>query len=112
MFRNYLKIAIRNLRRNQLLTTINVLGLSVGLACVVVLILFAQKCLTWDTAHKNLDRIYYVRTQSGGDPYNQTVYPLLEQMVRDYPEIETGTHTQRWNNPWIEHGGKLSLIHI
>lgn len=106
MFRNYLKIAIRNLRRNQLLTTINVLGLSVGLACVVVLILFAQKCLTWDTTHKNLDRIYYVRTQSGGEPYNQTVYPLLDQMVRDYPEIETGTHTQRWNNPWIEHGGK------
>lgn len=106
MFRNYLKIAIRNLRRNQLLTTINVLGLSVGLACVVVLILFAQKCLTWDTAHKNLDRIYYVRTQTGGDPYNQTVYPLLGQMLRDYPEIETGTHTQGWSNPWIEYGGK------
>ncbi|MCY7349422.1 MAG: ABC transporter permease [Cytophagaceae bacterium] len=107
MFRNYLKIALRTLWRNRLFTTINVLGLSVGLACVVVLVLFAQKCLTWDTGHTNLDRIYYVRTQSpGGEPYNQTVYPLLDQMLRDYPEIETGTHNQGWNRPWIEYGSK------
>ena len=107
MFRNYLKIAVRTLWRNRLFTSINVLGLSVGLACVVVLILFAQKCLTWDTQHANLDRIYHVRTQSpGGEPYNQTVYPLLDQMLRNYPEIEAGTHNQTWNNPWIEYGGK------
>ena len=109
MFRNYLKIALRNLWRNRLFTTINGLGLAVGLACVVVLVLFAQKCLTWDTAHKNIDRIYYVQTRdnAGGEAYNQTVYPLLDQMLRDYPEIETGTHQQHWNNnPWIEFGGK------
>ena len=106
MFRNYLKIAFRNLWKNRLFTVINVLGLSVGLACVVVLVLFAQKCLTWDTQHANLDRIYYVQTQGEGEPYNQTVYPLLDQMLRDYPEIETGTHEQNWNNPWIEYKGK------
>ncbi|MFD2571010.1 ABC transporter permease [Spirosoma soli] len=107
MFRNYLKIALRTLWRNRLFTGINMLGLSVGLACVVVLILFAQKCLTWDSTHAKLDRIYYVRTQyPGGDAGNQTVYPLLDQMLRDYPEIETGTHNQSWNWPWIEYGGK------
>ena len=107
MFRNYLKIAVRTLWRNRLFTIINVLGLSIGLACVVVLVLFAQKCLTWDSGHANLDRIYQVRTQEkGGEPYNQTVYPLLDQMLRDYPEIETGTHNQSWNWPWIEYGTK------
>lgn len=106
MLRNYLKIAVRNLWRNRLFTSINVVGLSVGLACVVVLILFAQKCLTWDSAHTKLGRIYYVRTQDGGEPYNQTVYPLLDQMLRDYPEIEAGTHNQSWNYPWIEYKGK------
>ena len=108
MFRNYLNIALRTLWRNRLFTTINVLGLAIGLACVVVLVLFAQKCLTWDTQHANLDRIYYVQTRDagGGEAYNQTVYPLLDQMLRDYPEIETGTHEQTWNNPWIEYGGK------
>ena len=72
----------------------------------MVLVLFAQKCLTWDTQHANLDRIYYVQTQGEGEPYNQTVYPLLNQMLRDYPEIETGTHNQSWNYPWIEYNGK------
>jgi putative ABC transport system permease protein len=106
MFRNHLKIAIRTLWRNRLFTIINALGLSVGLACVVVLVLFAQKCLTWDTQHANLDRIYYVQTQNEGEPYNQTVYPLLDQMLRDYPDIEAGTHNQSWNWPWIEYKGK------
>ncbi len=107
MLTNYLKIALRQLWRNRLFTTINGLGLAVGLACVVVLVLFAQKCLTWDTAHKNIDRIYYVQTKDAdGEAYNQTVYPLLNQMLRDYPEIETGTHQQTWNNPWIEYGDK------
>ncbi len=107
MFRNYLKIAIRTLWRNRLFTIINGLGLAIGLACVVVLVLFAQKCLTWDTGHAKIDRIYYVQTRdTGGEAYNQTVYPLLDQMLRDYPEIETGTHQQSWNNPWIEYGGK------
>ena len=107
MFRNYLKIAVRTLWRNRLFTTINVLGLSVGLACVVVLVLFAQKCLTWDTGHANLDRLYCVQThyeESGTE--NQTVYQLLDQMLRDYPEIEAGTHNQSWNWPWIEYKGK------
>ncbi|MBO0937441.1 ABC transporter permease [Fibrella sp. HMF5335] len=108
MLTNYLKIALRQLWRNRLLTTINVLGLAVGLACVVVLILFAQKGLSWDSFHPNINRIYAVQTQdnNGGETYNQTVYPLLDQMLRDYPEIEAGTHVQNWNRPWISYGGK------
>ncbi|GAA4461760.1 ABC transporter permease [Nibrella saemangeumensis] len=106
MLRNYLKIAFRTLWKNRLFTAINVLGLSVGLACVVVLILFAQKCLTWDQFHTNIDRIYYVQTAANGQAYNQTVYPILDQMLKDYPEIEAGTHIQTWSNPWISYGGK------
>ena len=106
MLTNYLKIALRQLWRNRLFTTINVLGFSVGLACVVVLILSAQKFLTWDAFHANIDRIYSVQTTSNDQTYNQTVYPILDQMLHDYPDIETGTHVQRWNNPWIAYGGK------
>jgi putative ABC transport system permease protein len=108
MVRNYINIALRNLWRNRLLTTINVLGLAVGLACVVVLILIAQKGLTWDNFHPNGDRVYTVQTRDAlsGQLYNQTVYPILDQMLRDYPEVETGTHIQRWNDPWISYGGK------
>ena len=107
MLRNYLKIALRTLWQNRLLTTINGLGLAIGLACVVVLVLFAQKCLTWDTQHANLDRIYCVQTHyEASGTENETVYRLLDQMLRGYPEIEAGTHIQSWNWPWLEYGGK------
>ncbi|MCU0341925.1 MAG: ABC transporter permease [Spirosomaceae bacterium] len=87
-------------------TVINLLGMSVGMACVVVLVLFAQKCLTWDAFHENSDRLYYVQSEAGGNRYPQTVYPLLDQMLKDYPEIETGTHIQSWYWPWIHVGTK------
>ncbi|TAF31742.1 MAG: FtsX-like permease family protein [Cytophagales bacterium] len=106
MLRNYLKIAFRNLWKNRLFTAINVLGMSVGMACVVVLVLFAQKLLTWDDFHQKGDRIYYVQSEMNGERNNQTVYPILDQLLKDYPEIETGTHIQAWYTPWIHYGSK------
>ena len=106
MLRNYLKIAFRSLWKNRLFTAINVLGMSVGLACVVVLVLFAQKLLTWDDFHQKGDRIYYVQPEVNGKRQNQTVYPILDQMLKDYPEIEAGTHVQSWYSPWIHFGNK------
>ena len=106
MLRNYLKIAFRSLWKNRLFTAINVLGMSVGLACVVVLVLFAQKLLTWDDFHQKGDCIYYVQPEVNGKRQNQTVYPILDQMLKDYPEIEAGTHVQSWYTPWIHYGNK------
>jgi putative ABC transport system permease protein len=106
MLVNYFKIALRNLWKNRLFTGINLLGMSVGMACVVVLVLFAQKCLTFDEFHQNGDRLYYVQTESNGRKHSHTVYPILEQLLKDYPEIETGTHIQTWYWPWIHFGTK------
>jgi putative ABC transport system permease protein len=106
MLLNYLKIAFRNLWKNRLFTGINLVGMSVGMACVVVLVLFAQKCLTFDEFHKNSDRLYYVQTESNGRKHSHTVYPILDQLLKDYPEIEAGTHIQTWYRPWIHYGTK------
>ncbi|MFN8348365.1 MAG: ABC transporter permease [Spirosomataceae bacterium] len=106
MLVNYFKIALRNLWKNRLFTGINLLGMSVGMACVVVLVLFAQKCLTFDEFHQNGDRLYYVQTESNGRKHSHTVYPILDQLRKDYPEIETGTHIQTWYWPWIHYGTK------
>ncbi|GGM79217.1 ABC transporter permease [Dyadobacter beijingensis] len=106
MLRNYFKIAFRTLWKNRLFTGINALGLSLGLASAGVLILFIQRGVTFDTFHRDNDRIYFVQTADEGGRYNQTVYPILEQMVKTYPEIETGTHVQGWNNVWLNYKGK------
>ncbi|NIJ51813.1 ABC transporter permease [Dyadobacter arcticus] len=106
MFRNYLKIAFRTLWKNRLFTGINLLGLSLGLASAGVLILFIQRGMTWDTFHKDNDQIYFVQTEGKDGRYNQTVHPILGQLVKTYPEIKTGTHFQGWNNVWINYKGK------
>ncbi|OJV16746.1 MAG: macrolide ABC transporter permease [Dyadobacter sp. 50-39] len=106
MLKNYLKIAFRSLWKNRLFTAINVLGLSLGLASAGVLILFIQRGITFDTFHKDNDQIFFVQTADATSRYNQTVYPILEQMVKTFPEIETGTHVQGWNDVWLNRNGK------
>jgi len=106
MLRNYLKIAFRSLWKNRLFTAINFVGLSLGLASAGVLILFIQRGLTFDTFHKDNDQIYFVQTEDKDSRYSQTVYPILDQLVKTYPEIEKGTHIQGWNNVWISYKGK------
>lgn len=106
MLKNYLKIALRTLWKNRLFTVINMLGLSLGLASAAVLILFVQRGITFDTFHKDNDQIYFVQSEEKDQKYNQTVYPILGQLVKTYPEIETGTHVQRWNNAWINYKSK------
>lgn len=106
MFKNYIKIAFRSLWKNRLFTVINLLGLSLGLASAVVLILFIQRGLTFDTFHQDSDQIYFIQTEDKDSRYNQTVYPILEQLLKTYPEIEKGTHVQGWGNAWINYKGK------
>ncbi|TLV01004.1 ABC transporter permease [Dyadobacter luticola] len=106
MFKNYFKIAFRTLWKNRLFTGINLLGLSLGLASAGVLILFIQRGITFDTFHKDIDQIYFVQTEGKDGRYNQTVHPILGQLVKTYPEIKTGTHFQGWSNLWIHYKGK------
>jgi putative ABC transport system permease protein len=106
MFRNYFKIAFRTLWKNRLFTAINVIGLSLGLGSAGVLILFIQRGITFDTFHQDNDQIYYLQTEAKDGRYNKTVYPILDQLLKTYPEIEAGTHVQGWNNAWMNYKGK------
>ncbi|GAB3641526.1 ABC transporter permease [Spirosoma arcticum] len=60
MFRNYFKIAWRNLLRNRVLSTINIIGLSAGLAAVMFILLFVQDELSYDRFHARADGLYRV----------------------------------------------------
>ena len=62
MFSNYFKIAFRHIRRQKLYTIINVTGLAIGMACSLLILLFAHDELTVDKFHENVDRIYRVNS--------------------------------------------------
>jgi len=95
MLRNYLKIAWRNLIRNKAHTFINIAGLSVGLACSLLILLWVQNELEMDAYHKNSRRLYSVYERQYYDnkvvgQYN-TPGLLPDELKKQIPEIEAST---------------------
>ena len=100
MIKNYLTVAIRNLMRHKLYTSINVLGLAIGLACGILILLYIQQEFAVNRSHTLGDRIYRVIREERGS--TQTSYtegtsgalgPVLEET---FPEVETTVRIWRW----------------
>lgn len=89
MLKNYIKIAWRNLTRHKSYTLINTLGLTIGMACCVLISLYIKEELSYDTFHEKADRIVAVGVEGGF--FNRslsTPYPLADAMVDEIPEVE------------------------
>ncbi len=64
MFKNYFKVAFRNLRRNKIYSLINIAGLSIGLACAILILLYVKDEVSFDKFHKNVNNIYRIVSKS------------------------------------------------
>lgn len=64
MFRNYFKTAFRNLLQNKVYAFINIAGLSIGLACAMLMLLYVQDEVSYDRFHQHVDRIYRIDKQT------------------------------------------------
>tara|TARA_R110002096_G_scaffold326134_5_gene520066 strand:- start:2856 stop:5225 length:2370 start_codon:yes stop_codon:yes gene_type:complete len=97
MFKNYLKIALRNLRRNPGYSFINILGLSIGLSCFIIITAYIHYETSFDTFHEKTDRTYRVAVQQpsnfylGTNHFAVTPVPLENAITNDFPEVETAT---------------------
>jgi len=96
MFNNYVKVAFRNLMRQKVYASINILGLAVGLGVFFIGALLTDYNYNFDTFHRNPERIFgVVQEYSSGIASEQrsavVPAPLLPAMLRDFPEIEDGT---------------------
>lgn len=72
MFRSYFLTAIRNLKRNMLFSGINLSGLTLGLACVMLILLFIKDELSYDRFHSGVQQIYRVTTVNHNGKTGQT----------------------------------------
>ena len=92
MFRNYFKTAFRNLWRSKGFSAINIIGLSIGMASAMIILLWIQNELSFDQFHEKKDRIYQVwnRVKKDGavNNWNNTPKVLARALERDCPEVE------------------------
>ena len=63
MIKNYLTVAIRNIARNKTFSAINILGLAIGMACCILILLYVQDELSYDQHHENAHRIYRIAVE-------------------------------------------------
>jgi putative ABC transport system permease protein len=96
MFKNYLKITLRNLVRQKGYAFINIAGLSVGIACALLLILVVQYEFKYESHHENAGRIYRINiAHTQLDRTFRSTYspvPLAPSMYEEVPEV---THFAR-----------------
>jgi putative ABC transport system permease protein len=64
MFKNYFIVAWRNLSRNKIYSFINIAGLSIGLACAMLIILYVKDEVSYDRFHSKANNIYRIVTQT------------------------------------------------
>src|SRR5690348_3916172 len=118
MIRHYLKIATRNLSRQKMLALINVMGLSIGLACFTLFLLYAVHEFSYDRVHKNAASIYRVYNwwnfnadRAGSEPASTT--PLGPAMKQDLPDVQEFVRFQGgWDDNIVRVNDKIHRIRV
>ncbi len=95
MFKNATKVALRNMKRQKGYSLINILGLSVGMACCILILLWVKDELSYDRYHENADQLYRVVVK--GKMSNRDIHfstspaPLAKALVDEFPEVLQAT---------------------
>ncbi|MFB0565639.1 MAG: ABC transporter permease [Candidatus Aminicenantaceae bacterium] len=109
MFKNYLKIAFRNIRRYKVYSLINIAGLTVAMACFILIFLWVYDELNYDTFHTNSNRLFRIILKKADDPGDlgmpSTPYILPKILKEEYPEIAEVTRVRTRAYPSaVKHG--------
>jgi putative ABC transport system permease protein len=107
MLKNYLKITLRHLQRQKGYSLINIAGLSVGMACFILIILFINYEFSYEEHHANADRIYKIYVEhhlpTGVNRIRSSPVPLAETLHNEIPEIQDFTRMQTIGNPLVHY---------
>ena len=116
MLKNYLKIAFRSLLRHRSISFINIVGLAVGMACCLLIMLFVQDELSYDRQNADASRIYRIAKDFVNDdgtrlPDATTPTALAPAMQHELPEVERVTRVfPAWGHKALmEYGDKKFL---
>jgi len=95
MWKNYLKISIRNLRKRKLYTGINLIGLTIAIVSFLAICLYIQHEWSYDKMYADYERIYKINqefvSQGESQLISSTPSSLIPTLIEEVPDVETGT---------------------
>lgn len=110
MLKNFLKIAYRNILRHKSYAFINIMGLSIGLACTILIGIYVINEFSFDKFHSKSERIYriYMDGKMGTNKFlgPATPAPMASALMADYPEVEAATRLFKEGNRSIRYQEK------
>ncbi|HSZ31683.1 MAG TPA: ABC transporter permease, partial [Puia sp.] len=102
MFKNFLKVALRNLWKNKAFSAINIVGLSVGLAVCLLIVLYVKDELSYDKYNAQSENIYRIDADISfnGTQFTSAVSPapLVPTLMKDYPQIVQYTRLRNFGD--------------
>ncbi|MGA0560362.1 ABC transporter permease [Larkinella sp. VNQ87] len=120
MLSNYLTIAFRNLWRQKAFTAINIVGLAVGLATCLLIVLFVLHERSYDRYHIHADRLYrmtlHSRLGESDFDYAYTSEPAAQALLDECPAVETVTRLRKEGDMLVKNGsetfkeGKVAFV--
>ncbi len=109
MWKNHLLIAWRSLKRDKLFAALNILGLAIGITACMLIYIYVQDELSFDAHHAKADRIYRIQAhyQFGDtrDDFGITPFPIMEALLKEYPDIEAGVSLFQLGQTTLEYNG-------
>ncbi|MFK8007622.1 MAG: ABC transporter permease [Saprospiraceae bacterium] len=110
MFKNYIKLSWRNLTKNRSHSLINLLGLSIGIACCLLILLWVTDELSFDKWNEKSDRIFRVTNEVnfGGmhKHYAVSPSPVGPALRSDFPEVEAIVRFRNYGSSLVKRGNQ------
>ena len=110
MFKNYIKIAWRNIKRQKGYSIINIAGLALGMACAILIIFYIHHELSFDRFHENADRIYRVVIDAT-IKQDRIVVPAAQMafgptVAKDFPEVAAAVRVQTRSKTMVKYADR------
>ncbi len=113
MLLNYIKIALRNLIKFKAFSFINIIGLAIGIASCILVILFIVDEFNYDTYYPNSENIYRIHLKAKLNEREmeiaQSCAPLASTLMREVPEVKFATMMQPTSNMLITYENKTYI---
>lgn len=112
MISNYFKLAFRNILKHKFFSAINILGMSIGIAACLLILLYVVDELSYDRFHADAQRIYQIglHARIGDQDVNtaNTCPPMADALVKEVPGVEQATRVANfWGAPTIKYDDKV-----